>query len=243
MDKDTQKLKIRPSDVKRLLLPKDDYDRATFQDLVDEKLIQYLSAEEEEYSMIAMDSKMLNKCVSNGSITTFTHCEIHPSMILGVCASIIPFPDHNQSPRNTYQSSMGKQAMGVYISTFYKRFDSGGHILYYPQRPLVGTKAMEQLKFRELPAGINCCVAICTYSGYNQEDSLMVNQSSIDRGLFRSIYFRSYEDTESHEYQTNETFGKPMNNLCINLRVADYDKLDNDGLPFPVCLSSLLPHR
>ena len=124
--------------------------------------------------------------------TYYTHCEIHPSMILGVCGSIIPFPDHNQSPRNTYQCAMGKQAMGVYSLNFNERMDSMGHILFYPQFPLVGTQALNHIKFDKLPSGQNPVVAILCYSGYNQEDSVIMNQGSIDRGLFRSMFFRTY---------------------------------------------------
>lgn len=127
----------------------------------------------------------------------YTHCEIHPAMMLGICASVIPFPDHNQSPRNTYQSAMGKQAMGVYATNFPFRFDTQAHVMFYPQKPLVTTRAMDQLHFRELPAGQNAIVAIACYSGYNQEDSIIINRSAVDRGLFRSVFFRSYCD-EGH---------------------------------------------
>jgi DNA-directed RNA polymerase II subunit RPB2 len=182
--------------------------------------------------MIAMGPEDLR--LRRDSIKSFTHCEIHPSMILGVCASIIPFPDHNQSPRNCYQSAMGKQAMGVYATNFRQRMDTTAYLLHYPQKPLVGTKPMDYMHFRELPAGINCIVAIMTYTGYNQEDSVILNQSSIDRGLFRSTFSRTYLETCKgtqlvHMAAAAEMFIKPEAQVTVAIKDADYSKLDDDG--------------
>lgn len=160
---------------------------------------------------------------------TFTHCEIHPSMILGVCASIIPFPDHNQSPRNTYQSAMGKQAMGVYASNYQMRMDTLAHVLYYAQKPLVATKSMKYLRFKKLAAGCNSIVAIACYTGYNQEDSIMLNQSAIDRGFFRSLYYRTYEE----QLQGDEEFCIPNPIETSGRKHGTYDKLDKDGIICP----------
>ena len=226
-------------------------------DLVRESIVEYVDAEEEETLMIVMtpgdleESKLAqqgyalpeanpdepNKRVKtpiNPTAHTWTHCEIHPSMILGICASIIPFPDHNQSPRNTYQSAMGKQAMGVFLTNFDQRMETMANILYYPQKPLATTRSMEFLKFRELPAGQNAIVAIACYSGYNQEDSVIMNQSSIDRGLFRSLFYRSYVDQEKRVgMSVVEQFEKPYRSDTLRLKHGTYDKLDEDGIVAP----------
>ncbi|OKL58442.1 DNA-directed RNA polymerase II subunit RPB2 [Talaromyces atroroseus] len=224
--------------------------------LVKSGVIEYVDAEEEETIMIAMSpedleiSKQLQagyampedsddpnkrvRSILSQKAHIWTHCEIHPSMILGICASIIPFPDHNQSPRNTYQSAMGKQAMGVFLTNFDQRMETMANILYYPQKPLATTRSMEFLKFRELPAGQNAIVAIACYSGYNQEDSVIMNQSSIDRGLFRSLFYRTYTEAERKlGLQTIEKFEKPMRSDTIGMRKGTYDKLEDDGLVAP----------
>lgn len=233
----------------------------TWLSLVNDGVVEYVDAEEEETIMIAMTPEDLEASKSSlselqqkdlqmeeqevdpakrikptyVSLThTFTHCEIHPSMILGVAASIIPFPDHNQSPRNTYQSAMGKQAMGVFLTNYNVRMDTMANILYYPQKPLATTRLMEHLKFRELPAGQNAVVAIACYSGYNQEDSMIMNQLSIDRGLFRSLFYRSYMDLEKRQgMKALETFEKPTRLDTLRLKHGTYEKLDDDGLIAP----------
>jgi DNA-directed RNA polymerase II subunit RPB2 len=211
----------------------------SFNNLISSGLVEFLDVEEEENCMIAMYPKNLLK---REYCQTYTHCEIHPAMILGVTASCIPFPDHNQSPRNTYQSAMGKQAMGVYSSNYHIRMDTLGHILYYPQKPMVETRAMQVMNSKDLPSGINCVVAIMCFTGYNQEDSIIFNQGSIDRGLFRSVFFRTYMDESDIEEprQGLRNISRFMEVCCNppkfstdNFRHGTYSKLDHDGIIFP----------
>ena len=222
------KLKITKQNIADLSEQKINFDY-----LVDNGIIEYLDVEEEESSMIAMKIKDLQE-LKKDYCSTYTHCEIHPAMILGVAASIIPFPDHNQSPRNVYQSAMGKQAIGIYSTNFNMRMDTLSYLLFYPQKPLVVTQSMEFLKFKALPAGINAIVAIMCYTGYNQEDSVIMNQSSIDRGLFRSAFFRTYISEQRKEAQLKEEkFEIPNHKECSKMRMGNYGKLGIEGLISP----------
>ena len=199
--------------------------------LMSEGVIEYIDVLEKDNSLIAMTADELHTKDANGYIRNYTHCEIHPSLILGVLASIIPFSDHNQSPRNIYQAAMGKQAMGVYCTNFNKRFDTLAHVLHYPQKPLVNSRLINYLPSSHLPSGINAVVAIASYSGFNQDDSTMFNQSAIDRGLFHSTFYRSYKDEEKKYQNTGEEekFCKPNPKLTKSLKVANYEKLAVNG--------------
>ncbi len=188
-------------------------------------LIEHIDAGETEGSYIAMNMEDVNKDMS------YTHCEIHPSMALGTAASCIPFPDHNQSPRNAYQAAMGKQAMGMYALNFRERFDAMAHVLSYPEIPMVSPYMSKFYGAQSLPAGQNVVVAIMTYTGYNQEDSNMMNRASLERGRFRSIFYRTYKDEERKNQSSGEEerFCKPSIVDTKHMKNAEYDKLSEDG--------------
>ena len=163
----------------------------TWEDLIKNSLIEYLDAAEEENAYVAISPEEVTP--------KHTHMEIATYTILGICASTIPYPEHNQSPRNSYQAAMAKQALGVYGTNFHHRVDSRSHILHYPQVPLVETELMEIMGYKQRPTGQNCIVAVLSFEGYNMEDALVFNKASIERGLARSTFYRIYE-AECRQY-------------------------------------------
>ena len=231
---DNNQFRINNQIVKKLKDNKIDWNnllvRTIDNNKIEEGVVEYIDVEESNFSMIAMNSRKLtnkNKAIKY----RYTHCELHPSLILGILASVIPFPDKNQAPRNLFQCAMGKQAMGIYSTNYRYRFDTLGHVLYYPQKPLTNSKIMNCLPSDNLPNGINVIVAIGCFSGYNQEDSIIMNKSAVDRGLFVSTFFRTYKDQESKSQLSgeDEQFRKPDFNNTKNIKLGNYDKLNENG--------------
>jgi hypothetical protein len=192
-------------------------------------LIEYIDPGESETVLICM---FPHDTVEPKKGKYFTHVEVHPSTILGTMASNIPYCDHNQSPRNTYQSAMGKQAMGIYALNFRERMDTMGNLLCYPSVPLVSPYMSRFYRAQDMPSGNNIIVAIATYGGYNQEDSIMFNRAALDRGLFRSFFYRTYKDEEKKNQASGEEerFCKPDPALTKQLKMANYEKLAEDGI-------------
>ena len=191
---------------------------------LDESVIEYVDPEEQACSMIAFKP---HEMILDHQ---YTHCEIHPSTIFGVLASCIPFPDHNQSPRNTYQCAMGKQAIGTYVSNINDRMDKTAYMLNYGMRPLVETRIMNMLKLNRLPSGNQVIVAIMTHSGYNQEDSILFNRGSINRGLFHATIYHTEKDEDKKTNGQEEIRTKPNKLTTRNMKFGNYDKINKNGL-------------
>ena len=189
-------------------------------------LIEYIDPDEQNTSLIAIKPKILNST----NIQKHTHCEIHPSTIFGILASCIPFPEHNQSPRNTYQCAMGKQAMGMFASNFNNRMDKTAYVQTYTQRPLVDTRIMNIINLNKIPSGCSVVVAIMTYTGFNQEDSIIFNQASVDRGLFSATIYHTEKDEDKKIQGDEEIRCKPDKVKTKGMKFANYDKLNSNGV-------------
>lgn len=178
------------------------------------------------------DQELLINRYDDRTYVLYTHQEIHPSLLLGQLASTTPFINHDQGVRAIYRASQGRQAKCVPCSNFRSetRMDLT-HFLWHPQKQLVKTRTQDYLHFDKYPNGENCIVAIACYTGYNQEDSLIFNKGSIERGLFCSGSFKKYESTsqKNHGYSQDDQFTKPNEQLVDLMQFLNYDKLNNKG--------------
>jgi DNA-directed RNA polymerase II subunit RPB2 len=195
---------------------------------LEESVIEYIDPEEQNLAMIGLKCKSSYLQDKNYKFN-YTNCEIHPSTIFGVLASCTPFPEHNQAPRNTYQTAMAKQAMGVYATNYDERMDKTAYVLNYPTRPLVDTRLMNFIQLNRVPSGTQIHVAIMTHTGYNQEDSVLINKGSIDRGLFLATIYHTEKDEDKNIIRDEIIRCKPDPTKTRSIKFANYDKLNADG--------------
>lgn len=198
----------------------------SWEHLVKMGIIEYLDAQEEENALIA---------IHEDDITPeHTHLEVDPSNMFGVVAGVLPYPEHNSSPRITMACAMAKQSLGVYTSNFGQRYDTRGYIMYYPQEPMVRTRLYKSLNLREKAAGQNCVVALTSYHGYNMADAIVVNRSAVDRGLHRVSMFKTYE-TEERMYPggQKDTIELPTPEVVGYRGEEAYRHLADDGIVMP----------
>ncbi len=189
-------------------------------------IIEYLDAQEEENSLIASKPEEITD--------EHTHLDVDPANIFGVVASVLPYPEHNSSPRITMACAMAKQSLGMYATNFSARYDTRAYVLYYPQEPIVQTSVYKALNLREKSAGQNCIVALTSYHGYNMADAIVINRSAVDRGLARVVMFKTYE-TEERLYPggQKDTIELPTAEVVGYRGEEAYSHLDEDGIVIP----------
>ncbi|KTW30037.1 DNA-directed RNA polymerase III subunit RPC2 [Pneumocystis jirovecii RU7] len=196
--------------------------KMTFDDFLKRGLVEYLDVNEENDSYISIYENKISEST--------THLEIEPFTILGAVAGLIPYPHHNQSPRNTYQCAMGKQAIGAIAWNQLLRIDSLLYLMIYPQQPLVKTKTIDLIGYDKLPAGQNAIIAVMSFSGYDIEDALILNKASIDRGFGRCQVIRKYATTiKRYANGSYDRLEGPSRNEEGDV-AWKYEALEEDGL-------------
>lgn len=195
--------------------------------------IEFIDCVEMSRSHIAMKREDIELNKPN----KYNYIEIHPSLILSLNTNIIPLAHHNQSVRNVFSNQQGKQALGVYATNYNHRIDTASYLLHYPQKSLLTTKYAKYAHVDKMPNGENIIVAIATYTGYNQEDSVIINQNSMARGMFNSSIYKAHVEFEESNEMNGEyiSFGNPLDFMKkggnINVKHAKWDKIDSNGVP------------
>lgn len=220
------RLKIKERDIDSLQQGKSEWD-----DLLNKGIVEYIDAEEEENCLIALNEDDLER---NKKTHKYSHMEVDPMTILGVATSNVPFPEHNSSPRCTMGAGMSKQSLGLGQANYRIRPDTRGHLLHYAEVPMLQTEAMKYNTLITRPAGQNMVVAVMSYHGYNMEDALIFNQGSIDRGIGRSTFVRTYM-SEERRYPggQEDRFVIPGPDVRGARSEEAYFYLEEDGLIYP----------
>ncbi len=180
---------------------------------------------------------ILRKQKRQNTVLAYTHVEIDPQLILGVCASLVPYPEHNSTPRVTGGTAMVKQSLGLPSANYRLRPDTRMHVMHYPQQSIVGTRSMKTTNFAQRPGGQNFVVAILSHHGYNMQDAVVMNKAAVQRSLARSSFIRTY-NAENKQFpggqkEQIEIPGTGLDEVKGLKSWESYIHLERDGLPTP----------
>jgi DNA-directed RNA polymerase subunit B len=195
----------------------------TWNDLISHGVIEYLDAEEENSALIAIDDKTVT--------SDYTHIELNPGIILGLSASLVPFPTHNRGDRVNFGAKMSGQSLGIYATNFLARTDTKSDVLLYPQMPLVNTAVGGEIEMEKHPQGANIVIAIMSFKGYNMEDGIILNKATIERGFGHSYFFRNYSTEEMRYWGIEKDEIKIPDKSVSGYRTEEsYANLAEDGI-------------
>jgi len=204
--------------------------------LHDKAVLDYIDNSESEHTLIALTPESFEESMDSNGVSKYTHCEIHNSLMFGMMCNMIIFPENNPATRNSFSCGQSKQASSLYHTNYQLRMDKTAVLLNYGQTPLVKSRFLDHINKEENVYGENAIVAIACYSGYNVEDAMLINEASIQRGLFRTSYISCYEGHEETSTGPDSRTEKRFKNVqedpnITNTRSgSDYSQLDENGL-------------